>query len=967
MRLSRYFVVEFLFLLFYSVILYGGMGGSFDASIKTLNEVENSSFYLEKISYKSDVPFTEEEFTYLADLQPHLFINKLDVQRAYRNLMRKKRFSNVNVNVVDIKNGKHLIFELEGQWLLKDIKVTGFLFGKYEYGAQYLQQPGDVFDINLHEESLQGLQDFLKNQGYFDGIIEDELDYDPYDKTIISRIHFTHGKRYRIRTIDITHDSLPQHRALLDKIITETKSETPAFFASHLYTREYIKKIAQALKKRLQDKGFEQARITIKKAVNSDKKCVDVILSVDHGKRKIVNFKGNKTFSDEFIRDKFLGGDQPQWLFSAEIVREQIIHEYERHGFIDIAVNYEKNDDEYIFTIDEGKPTCLEAVEVKLVSTLEIEDSAYFWQELIDKDFFDQTLFEQKLRDFKKLYEKNGYWDFVIVDRQQRLNTLSGKMIVTIFIKKGTQRFWGGCEVKDRPDLLEHVNFKKFQLRSKRRLIPFNNSWLSEQKNMLVSALQAEGYWHADAKFDLKEVAFDDGDFAIENNKVVKLFVTWTVSPGPQLTFDKVLVCGNTKLPFNRIKNEIKFKEGEVWDKEKINLTRKKLKRLDIFKRVQVQPHQGGSSSKKPVILTVSDDDPFEVRMRAGVYVPSSSTLFKEEVTAKIGASAVAKNPTNRADKITLAADVSKFDRKVNLEYQQPSLFNFPLLGKVKLYANEFIHPLHIASSHSAYQADQIGGLVALSEEFRDHYFWGISAGNEWLKTSKVSGNIRFDPFLLNSYKRYVFVEPSLIVDYLDDKINTTRGTFSFASCKLMLPTQIADYSVRMTVEQSVFYPIYDDVIVASRLRLGHVFRKRFETIMPIERFFLGGPNSVRGYEKDAVPPIGTSKKNVIINSQSVVINEYTIQGGSSMLNANVEVRFPIMRQRIQGVIFQDLGALSQEGFFKLGDFWYPATGFGLRFKTPLGPLRFDFGWKWKKRFVNDSNYAWYLTLGEAF
>ena len=59
---------------------------------------------------------SQEEFNYLIDLEPQTFVNKVDVQKAYRNLMRKKRFDTININLVDSKNGKHLAFELEGQW-----------------------------------------------------------------------------------------------------------------------------------------------------------------------------------------------------------------------------------------------------------------------------------------------------------------------------------------------------------------------------------------------------------------------------------------------------------------------------------------------------------------------------------------------------------------------------------------------------------------------------------------------------------------------------------------------------------------------------------------------------------------------------------------------------------------------------------------------------------------------------------
>ena len=949
----------------YTQPLIANLGGTFKATNKALNELDETSFYLEKASFKTDVPLTQEEFEYLANLEPNTFINKLDVQRAYRNLMRKKRFTGININMLDSTNGKHLVFELEGQWLLRNIKVTGFLFGKYEYGAQYLQQPGDVFDVNLHEESLQVLQNFLHDQGFFDGIIEDELDYNPLDKTIIIKLHITRGKRYHMNKIDITHTDTTNTADLLNSIIQDTQQEFKEFFLKPLYATEYLTKIADTLKAKLRHKGFEQPRITRKKSFSFEQKLVNVDFNIEPGSRKIVHFSGNTSLSSDTIKKTVLGDEQPGWLFSPDIICEQIVHEYERRGFSDTTVRCEKKDDTYTFIINEGKPIVLEAIEIKNADTLTAEDTSYFWQELVGKDFFDQSLLNQKLQDFKRLYEKNGYWDFSIIDQQSRINELTGKQIITIFISKGSQRLWAGLEIKDHPDLALLAGFKKFNLRNKQQLVPFNRAWLSEQKTILLNHFQQEGHWYADAQSELSELPIDE---TTNNGKSIKrLFVSWVVTPGQQITFGKIIICGNSRLPFSRIKNEIKLSEGDVWSKEKIDLTRKKLKRLDVFKRVQVQPHQGSTKQQKPVVITLADEDPFEIRFRAGVYVPSNSAIFHEEVTGKVGTSASIRNPTNRADKAKFDADLSNFERKINLEYQQPSLFNLPLLGKIKLYTNNFTHPLHISNSHSAYQAHQTGVLIALNEEFKEHYFVGFNVGNEWIKTSDVIGNIKFDPTLLNKFMRYIFIEPTLTIDHLDDKINTTRGTFSFASCKLMLPTQISDYSVRLTLEQSAFYSIHEDVVLAGRLRLGHIFRRNFETIMPIERFFLGGPNSVRGYEKDSVPPIGKSIITRTVNGAATPVTEYTIQGGSSMLNSNLEVRFPILQKRIQGVVFQDIGALSQTDMAGLTQNWYPATGLGLRFKTPVGPLRFDIGWKWKKRFVDDSRIAWYLTLGEAF
>lgn len=944
--------------------LPAAMGGSFAIASKNLNEIDNTSFYLEKFSFTSDVPFSQEEFEYLADLEPQTFVSKSDVQKAYRNIMRTKRFNNIDIDLTDGKQGKILLFKLEGQWLLSNVKVSGFLFGKYEYGALYLQQPGDVFDINLHEESLQIMQKHLEDHGYFDGIIEDELVYNPDKKSILVKLNFDRGQRYKINSISLKQKTKGDNPLLVENILDETKVTFKNFLIKYFYTRDYIKKITHAIKDKLIEADFDQPRILMKKIFDRDAKKMDIILTIDCNSRRVVRLKGNVSLSDSFILNKFIPKDQPHWLFSPEIICEQLMHEYERRGFSKTIVEYTIDHDVYTFVIREGVPALLEAIEIKHAESLKSEDMNYFWQELLDKQFFDQDLFDQKVLEFKALYEKNGYWDFAIVDQQTVVNNLTGKRIITLFINKGIQRLWGGFEIKDYPEGLDLPNFKKFHLRSKNQLIPFNRAWLSEQKSLLVNALQQESYWHADAQYSLQEVPLDGDE---KERAVQKIFVSWQIQPGAQIAFGKTIVRGSTKLPFERIKNEIKFQEGDVWSKEKIDLTRKKLKRLDIFKRVQVQPHQGNTKFKKPVIVTLADDDPFEVRLRAGAYVPSNSALFKEEVTIKVGTTAVAKNPTNRADKIAFDAVLSNFEQNFNLEYQQPFLFNLPVLGKVKLYANEFVHPLHIASGPSAYQSDAIGGMVALNEEYKDSYFLGLNAGNEWIKTSNVAGNINFDPSLLNKYVRYVFLEPNFAIDHLNDKINTTQGNITLLSCKLMLPSQISDYLARCRFEHASFYPIHEDIILAGRVCFGHIFKRKFDTIMPIERFFLGGPNSVRGYEKDSVPPLGETIKVNINAGVAESKTEYTIQGGSSMLNLNLEVRFPVWRKLVQGVVFQDLGALSQSDLYGLSEHWYPATGFGLRVKTPVGPIRFDYGWKWKKRFASDSNHAWYLTLGEAF
>lgn len=85
------------------------------------------------------------------------------------------------------------------------------------------------------------------------------------------------------------------------------------------------------------------------------------------------------------------------------------------------------------------------------------------------------------------------------------------------------------------------------------------------------------------------------------------------------------------------------------------------------------------------------------------------------------------------------------------------------------------------------------------------------------------------------------------------------------------------------------------------------------------------------------------------------------------MVNMNFEVRIPLF-QKFDTVVFQDFGVLVEDiSHVSYGNNNLAATGFGLRYQTSLGPIRFDIGWKWQKPFPEDTAYAWFLTFGHAF
>ena len=392
------------------------------------------------------------------------------------------------------------------------------------------------------------------------------------------------------------------------------------------------------------------------------------------------------------------------------------------------------------------------------------------------------------------------------------------------------------------------------------------------------------------------------------------------------------------------------------------------LTRLGVFESVHVYPDQVATpQEKKMVMVKLVHDDPFELRVRAGFQQVSKTFLeFRKGTTYKLGGSLVYKNPTNAADRIKFDADVtSRFYRNIALIYERPWIGSHPVNTQMKGYSNKYIQPIFIGSDKPLYQATQQGFLVAFKRRWQ-YVDAGITVGNEWMETNHLSAQvaraINFEPALIDKKVPYIFIEPDVVFNYLDNMLNPTSGLLTIFSGKLMIPWQRIKPSqgfLKLLFDQSVFISPWSRVVFGFRFRFGHIFNRDFNNIMPPERFFLGGQNSIRSYEPDFGPPLGA-----FVESSGKV--QLVPRGGRSLINMNLEARIAVWGS-LGLVIFQDIGALIDAGCPEVENHILAGTGFGIRYNTPVGPLRFDIGWKWRRYYEQEPMYAWFLTLGHAF
>lgn len=904
------------------------------------------SFYIKTLTCASDeIPDLDELVNSIGIASDTQFL-RTEFKRILTLLQKSQKCENVHLLFIQQQDG---VFEVRmtatSWWNFLKVSFSGSLIGKERYRQYYLLEPYERFDEAKHKKSCLDIVKVLKEKGYKKAAIKDHIAYDFATKNVTVNLYLLQGIRFVIRKVAVYLEASCNEKKCF-KLTQRLTNRLKDALHSMYYDYTLVQHEIQQIKQYLLYKGYPHVQIEVVEEEDNEG-FIDLKVAI-HCLHKKIEMNGNHFFSSEQLIASIAHFDQAIFLLPPLLIAEEIEKIYRKKGFWQVRIGWKEDKDSLVFSITEGTRITLKQI---IIKGAQYRDECWLHEQFFNgiiQNCYDEELIKKCSERLIHFYRQEGFWDCVIA-HEEYVAEHDNAYVLMLTMKEGEHRFLKALSIDNFPEVLQESYFLPF-LYLKTPII-FPAKLIQEQRQFLVYWLHNKGFLYT---IPQEELLYEDGGI------IVRWHFAGLQEP---ILFGKTLVRKNTKLPLSLITRELCYNENELWNKAALDQTVSRLKALEIFDSVTLTAVDIFTPElHKNLLLTCCLDDPFEIKTRAGFQLVGRHFKFKT-IVFKWGVSFLWKNPTYHADQIRCDVDVSRYMREVSCTYKWPWLWHLPLKGLFKLYSIRYEQPLLVGLRQILYQENKDGCLLSVQKE-QTHYSQGFNVGFEWMGISRLSEQIaqrlNFEPRLVNQRIPYLYGESTFFFDYLDNKVQPMRGSLSVISAKAMFPLQKTHvFYVKILAEESFFVPLYQQFIFGFRVRFGHIFNRNFSAILPPERFYLGGAFSVRGYEQDRVPPL------TVIECQGT--EQLAPLGGKSMVNINTEIRFPLFKA-IGGVVFFDGGTLNQDRCALI----QPknlngSVGFGVRYNSPVGALRFDIGWKLRKAFESECSYAWFLTLGQAF
>lgn len=524
-----------------------------------------------------------------------------------------------------------------------------------------------------------------------------------------------------------------------------------------------------------------------------------------------------------------------------------------------------------------------------------------FWERLFKEVEFNPSLFRSDLDRVRAFLRESGYYE-ARVDHD--LVVENGAVEITIRIQEGPPAEVSEVELTATDFTLSE------ELESElRTLIPlesddrFTQQEYDESRDKLERYFLERGFAYATVE---KSAVVDTG--------TNRARVTYTMRRGQPAVFGETTIRGLSVLEPVLVRRELTYEAGQPYDPTELELTQAKLFGLELFRSVVVQPaNLEERSGVVDIAIDAIEGPPRSIRVGIGYGL-------EDEVRGQVQWQH--NNFYGNGRRLGFRLKGSFIEQAAEGEFRQP-YFLHP--------QQTFILPLTQA------REDEPGFTVArtrmaprLERRFRPELTASIGYNIEYDDLTDVPDETKLT---LEEFEARGFVSSLVAVverNTTTDVLDPHEGSvFNLTLEQAGGPWQ-GDFSFyRGTFEAKKYVPVFGDRVLAGRFKIGAGDGFGDSGDLPVfRRFFAGGINSTRGYDRHELGPLTEGEDPI---------------GGRSLLEGSLEFRTPVYGS-FGAVVFFDIGLVDRRVFrYELNDLQY-GLGPGIRYQTPVGPIRLDIG-----------------------
>lgn len=866
---------------------------------------------IKDIEVQGLVRMNETELVDLISINTGDILDGEKLSQGIRRAFKKGIFSDLKVESEPYKDGIKLIYIAEEMPLVGRIKIEGSkAVSKRELKKALVYKEGVEFRREFLDSAISRLYRYYRNKGFPDARIDADVEEEKTKGTVSVRIRIDEGSPQIIKTLNMPNEFKGYIHVRAGDVFDRDKIEKKIMKLREYFRRlEYINPLVGPYK-------FNDGELTI---------------PINPGQKLEVSFEKNEAINRKRLLKElpFMeGGDVTDE--SVEEAADSIKNLYLNEGYYNakVASSYE-TDEDYItvsFFIFEGERVFLK--HVSFTGNTISNDVLKSIVALEENKPFNATLLNDSKDALIIFYNALGYLQAEVAEMKTAIHNDNKGVSLEFVINEGRRTMIQSVRISGNIDISVSDIHSVLNLKED---TPYNIIDIRDARYRIQSLYSKRGYM--DARIEVKSTIYDD-----------KAFLDYEITENRPSVAGKIIIRGNMKTKEKIIRRELTVAEGETYNYEEVLNTKERLYRLGLFSEVKIdilEPDNNEGSPEKDMLITLKESAPGSVEMSLGY---GDYEKLRGSIELRY------RNIGGYNRQIGFRTEINAVEEKYVLDFREPRLFNNPAFPFNASLTKENRRAVNIDTKDMLYKIDKTSFIAGIEKELRKGLKAGLNYEYSFNDTTDVAPGVilsREDTGTLAIGS----ISPSLFYDLRDNPFDPSSGSLHGITLKFASKAYLSESEfIKGTFQSSWFFLLKKRIVFAFSLKGGAAYSFGETDELPlIERFFLGGRTTVRGYGHDLLGPKGADN---------------TPTGGNVFALVNGEFRIPI-RKGFGIVTFIDAGNVWIRTNDVDAELKYTA-GIGLRYATPVGPVRLDYGHKLNRE-RDESTGELHFSFGHAF